>query len=431
MSRILLVAATTGYQTRSFTEAARRQGIDVILATDRCHILEDPWRDRAIPLRFENPRESAESLAETVGARTARERSQSLSIDGIVAVADSPTLIAALAAEKLGIPYHPPAAVAACRDKHRMRELFAAAGLPVPRNFRLPLDADPRASARSVTFPCVLKPLGLSASRGVIRANNPDEFVSAFDRIRHILRRPEILRLKEEWNQAVQIEDYIPGREFALEGLLTHGGLKILALFDKPDPLEGPFFEETIYITPSREPAPIQEALRKNVIRAVEALGLRHGPIHAEMRVNPAGVMMLEIAARPIGGLCARALGFTLPSGIRITLEELVCLHAIGRTPTELAPAAPASGVMMIPVPQPGVYESVSGIEEARNTAGIDDIVITAKTGQDLQPLPEGASYPGFIFATGASPQAVETSLRLAHSRLTLEFRRSLAVINP
>jgi biotin carboxylase len=412
MPRVLLVAATTGYQTRSFAAAAAKLGIDVALATDRCHVLEDPWRDRAIPVRFEEPERAAETLS-------------AIPVDGIVAVADRPTLIAALTAEKLGLPFHPPAAVAACRDKHRMRELFRAAGLPAPKHFRVAWDADARKIAGDVGFPCVLKPLGLSASRGVIRANDATEFVAAFERIRRILAQPEIQQFHEEVNRAIQVEEYIEGREFALEGLMTRGKLEVLAIFDKPDPLEGPFFEETIYVTPSREPDAAQRAMIETSRKAVRALGLWHGPVHAEMRVNAKGVYMLEIAARPIGGLCARALRFE--GGL--TLEELVILHAIGDMPKSIGQSRVASGVMMIPVPGAGIYESAAGISEARSIDGVEDIVITAKTGQKLVPLPEGASYVGFIFAAGACPAAVENSLRLAHARLRFEILATLDVL--
>jgi len=402
--RLLLVAATTGYQTQSFAEAARRHGIDVVLATDRCHILEDPWRDHAIPVRFEEPRAI-----------------DGIVIDGIVAVADRPTLIAALTARSLGIPWHSPAAVAACRDKHRTRELLAAAGLPVPGNFRLPLDSHPSAASNAASYPCVLKPLGLSASRGVIRANNKEEFVAAFERIRRILQQPEIRHLHEEWNEAIQIEEYIEGREFAIEGLLTGGEFQVLAIFDKPDPLEGPFFEETIYVTPSREPADIQKAMIEATRKAIAALGLSHGPVHAEMRVNASGVYMLEVAARPIGGLCARALRFEGD----LTLEDLVVLHAIGRQIQNPLLARPAMGVMMIPIPRAGIYLSVNHTADAE----VDEIVITAKTGQKLTPLPEGASYLGFIFASGPDPAAVEASLRRAHARLKFEILTALDVV--
>jgi biotin carboxylase len=413
MPRVLLVAATTGYQTRSFTEAAHRLGIEVLLATDRCHVLEDPWRDNAIPVRFEEPEAAAELLARS-------------SVDGVVAVADRPTVVAALTAKRLGLPYHPPLAVAACRDKHRMREVFSGAGLPAPEYFRVALDRDPREIAGRAHFPCVLKPLGLSASRGVIRANNGDEFVAAFERIRRILQQPEIRQFHEAWNEAIQIEQYIEGREFALEGLMTRGELEVLAIFDKPDPLEGPFFEETIYVRPSRDSREVQSAIVDATRRAVRALELYHGPIHAEMRVNDRGVFMLEVAARPIGGLCARALRFTAG----LTLEEVVILHATENMPHDLTLFPPASGVMMIPVPRAGVFEAVTGIEEALRTPGVDDIVITAKIGQKLLPLPEGASYTGFIFAGGDDAAFVENALRTAHSKLKFDLFAALPVMS-
>jgi biotin carboxylase len=418
--RVLLVAATTGYQTRSFAEAAARLKVDVTLATDRCHVLEDPWRDRAIAVRFEDPEQSAQRLAEAV---------RPLGIAGIAAVADGPTLIAALTAEKLGIAWHPPQAAAACRDKHRMRERFAEAGLPVPRNERISIDDDPAQAAARAWFPCVLKPLGLTGSRGVIRVDDRAGFIEAFRRIRRILELPEIRRLQEGWNQAIQMEEYISGREFALEGLMTRGEFQVLAIFDKPDPLEGPFFEETLYVTPSRESERIQQAIIGTTVRAVCGLGLRHGPVHSEMRVADGGVYMLEIAARPIGGLCSRALHFRTREYGEITLEELIVLHAIQKMPRYVEPAAPAAGVMMIPVPRAGVFETVSGIEESKAVAGIDDVVVTAKRGEQLVPLPEGASYPGFVFASGRDPAFVENALRRAHGKLRFHVAPALPLL--
>jgi biotin carboxylase len=259
----------------------------------------------------------------------------------------------------------------------------------------------------------------------VIRADNPAQFADAFTRIARILHRPEIA--KEPNSGSIQVEAFVPGREFAVEGLMTQGRLRILAIFDKPDPLDGPFFEETIYVTPSREPENVQHAIESTTARAASALGLWHGPIHAEMRVNERGVWMLEIAARPIGGLCARVLRFEGGIG----LEEVIVLHAIGRAPERLEPEVAASGVMMIPVPRAGVFESVEGVENATAVPGIDDVVITAKMGERLVPLPEGASYTGFIFSSGASVAAVEQSLRGAHSRLHFHVLPALDVLLP
>jgi biotin carboxylase len=392
-----LVAATTGYQIRAFAEAGRQLGIELVLATDRCHILEDPWGDRALPVRFDRPVDSFGQF-------------EALAFDGIAAVGDRPAIAAAAIAEKLGLPFHPPAAVQAAADKHLARERFSAAGLVSPEHYRFEKNSPPDGAR---FYPCVLKPLHLSGSRGVIRADNDAEFAVAAARIRTILEKPDV------HGRSIQVERFIGGPEFALEGLVTAGRLETLAIFDKPDPLDGPYFEETIYATPSRHSAAVQDDLRNAAQRAVTALGLWHGPIHAEMRLAAEGVFVLEVAARPIGGLCSRALAFA--SGA--TLEELILRHAVGEIQTH-GEAAPG-GVMMIPIPKPGIFQSSAGIEEALAVPGISDIVISAKTGQALQMLPEGSSYLGFIFAHG--PHA-EPALRKAHERLSFVIQTALPV---
>ena len=401
--RLLLIGATTGYQTRAFAAAAERLGYELVLATDRCHVLDDPWGDRAIPLRFEDPEGTAAALAASLVS--------DIRVDGIVALGDLPAYIAALTAERLGIPYNSPDSVAASRNKFLARQRFRAAGLAVPDFQRVTLAEGPERAAEQAAYPCVLKPLGLSASRGVIRANNPEEFSAAFHRIERILAGQD---------QFLQVEAFIEGREFALEGILTDGRLRVLALFDKPDPLDGPFFEETIYVTPSREDPATQGAIVETTQAAVHALGLTRGPIHAEMRVNRRGVWMLEVAARPIGGLCARVLP---------RLEEVILRHAAGEDPGDIAMPTPAAGVMMIPIPREGIYVDVEGLDRARSEPGIEDVIVTAKLGQKLIPLPEGASYLGFILARGETPAAVERALRTSHSNLRFEIATALPVL--
>jgi biotin carboxylase len=286
----------------------------------------------------------------------------------------------------------------------------------VPTFFRASLMDDPAALAARAPYPCVLKPLGLSGSRGVIRADDASEFVAAFRRIARIGERD------------LQVESYIPGREFAVEGLITGGKLQPIAIFDKPDPLEGPFFEETIYVTPSRETAAVQAALIETTALAAAALGLRHGPVHAELRYNDEGAWILEVHARPIGGLCARAL--RMADGI--PLEEMILVHALGGHVWMAQVDGPASGVMMIPIPgQGGIYRGVEGIERARAVADIEDVVITAAEGQLLIPLPEGSSYLGFIFARGESAQAVELALRRSHAELDVHIATALETFRP
>ena len=407
MPRLILFAATTGYQIRVFAEAARRLGMDLTLATDRCHILDDPWADHALPVKFDRIPESLEIL-------------RYLSCDGVAAVGDRPAVLAAEAARRFGVPFHPPAAAQACHDKHLARQLYQAAGLRVPAFFRAGLAEDPHALARRAPYPCVLKPLGLSGSRGVMRANAPEEFVSSFLRIR---------RIGEQW---LQVESYIPGREYAIEGLVTNSRFLALAIFDKPDPLEGPYFEETIYVTPSRESPAVQQALLETAEQAVRALGLAHGPVHLELRFNSEGAWMLEAHARPIGGLCARALRF---SGGRFTggipLEEVILRHAVGEDVSGVRLEPGASGVMMIPIPKGGIYESVAGSESATAVPGIEELILTAKPGQRLIPLPEGASYLGFLFARGDSPERVESALRRSHGELRFQIATALETFSP
>jgi biotin carboxylase len=401
---LLLFAATTGYQIREFADAARRVGAEVTLATDRCHILDDPWGDRAVPVKFDRV---AESLAVL--------REYGLEIDGVSAVGDRPAVLAAAAAEMFGVPFHPRAAALACHDKHLARSLFRAAGMRVPEFFRAGADQDPAAIAARAPYPCVLKPLGLSASRGVIRANDEQEFIAAFRRIARMGERE------------IQVETYIPGREFAVEGVVTRGELQVIAIFDKPDPMEGPYFEETIYVTPSREPAEVQAALVETTRQAVRALGFTHGPLHAELRYNPEGAWILEVHARPIGGLCARAV--RLADGI--PLEEMLLVHALGGDVRMAHLDCEASGVMMIPIARGGIYQSVDGVAEARAVPGIEDLVITAVEGQQLIPLPEGASYLGFIFARGDSPEFVEAALRESHAKLEFHVATTLETLSP
>lgn len=395
-----------------FTDAARRAGFDCLLATDRCHVLEDPWGDQAIPVRFEDPYGSRDTVA-AAGP-----------FDGIAAVGDRPAFLAALAAEALGIPHHPPAAVAVCRDKFLARQRFQSAGLLVPEFFRISVSSDPSEAAQCAHFPCVLKPLGLSGSRGVIRANNAKEFLAAFARIRALLESTDIAALREEQNRYIQVESFIEGREFALEGIVTRGQLRVLAIFDKPDPLDGPFFEETIYVTPSRESEAAQRMMIEVTSGAVRALGLTHGPIHAEVRVNRHGVWVLEVAARPIGGLCARTLRFNGD----MPLEELILRHAVGEDISAARLRDGASGVMMIPIPKAGIYQGVEGVENAAKEPGVEGVAITAKRGQQILPLPEGSSYLGFIFARADSPERAEYALRKAHACLQFEIATTLPV---
>src|SRR4051794_9447611 len=305
--RVLILATTTGYQTRAFGEAASRLGVELVFATDRCHLIEGPWQDGAIPIRYYDEDASIAAILESTAAR---------SVDGLLVVGDRPTLIGARVAERLGLPWHPPAGAAAARHKQLTRERLRDAGLPVPWFVAVDLSSQslfPNPQSLIPTrcdYPCILKPVALSGSRGVMRADNPDELAAAFARLQALMQQPEVRAERNDAHATALVEGFIPGREYAVEALMQHDALHVLAIFDKPDPLDGPFFEETIYVTPSAAPAATQRAIVEAVTRAAHALGLHHGPIHAECRVNDHGVFVLEVAARPIGGLCARALRF-------------------------------------------------------------------------------------------------------------------------
>jgi biotin carboxylase len=417
MKQLLLLATTTGYQANEFRAAAERMGVPISIASDRCHVLDDPWRDGALAVRFEQPEESARRIVEFARRHP---------LAGMAAIGDAPTVTAALACRRLGLDYNPPEAAEICRDKFRIRQRIERAGLPVPWYLRAGAGSKPELLVKKVPFPCVLKPLGLSASRGVIRADDAEGFVAAFRRIRALLRSPEVRRTNLQAAKWIQVESFIPGREVAVEGLLTRGRLRVLAIFDKPDPLDGPYFEETIYVTPSRLPEATQHSILKCTERAVAAVGLWHGPLHAELRVNDQGAWLLEMAARPIGGLCARALRF---GERRLPLEELILRHALGEPVESLERERDASAVMMIPIPRAGVYEGVEGVEEAQRVPGITGLEITAKLRQRLVPLPEGASYLGFIFARAEQPEQVEAALRQAHGKLRFTISANLPVV--
>jgi ATP-grasp domain/L-amino acid ligase C-terminal domain 2 len=421
--RLLLFTGKLGYQTRSFEEAALNLGVQLVYVTDRCHQLEDPWGDRAIAVHFEYPE---------VAAYTVMESLRGQDIDGILALGDRPAVAAAYAARGLGVHYNHPAAVEACRSKLRMREVLRDAGLPVPWFRDLPVNPTPEPALLGIQFPCVLKPLSLSASQGVVRANHRDEFLAASARIRRLLESPEVRSTREPHLDRMLVEGYIPGREVAVEGLLTDGHLRVLAIFDKPDPLEGPYFEESIYVTPSRLSDAEQRAIEQSARDAARALGLSHGPLHAEFRINEAGVWPLEVAPRPIGGLCARALRFLSSLEAQpIGLEELLLRHALAFPGIESPREPLASGVMMIPVPKSGILEAVAGEDAARAVPGITDLVITARLHDYIAAWPEGSSYLGFLFARGNHPEEVEQAIRRAHEKLAFTIAPRLPVEHP
>ena len=406
---MLLIIPSASYRAPDFMAAASTLGVEVVVGSDHRSSLEAivPGSTLALPLG------DAEASAEAIAA-FALERP----LDAIVAVDDGGTLAAARASELLGLPYNSLGAVAATRDKSLLRERLAAGGLLSPPWLVASIDADPRALAEQAPLPCVVKPLSLSGSRGVIRADDREQFVAAFERVRALLTTPAVLEECGANADRVLIEGYIPGVEVSVEGLLSNGELEVLAIFDKPDPLEGPYFEETIYVTPSRLPVAQQAEVLGACADAAQALRLRTGPLHAELRLNEEGAWPIDVAARSIGGLCSRTLEF----GASVTLEQLLLSQAIGAPLETSERGARASGVMMIPIPAAGRLVAVHGLDEARGVPGIAGVEVTIRRGQRVVPLPEGSEYLGFIFARGDRPEQVEEALRAAHGALRIEI---------
>jgi biotin carboxylase len=384
MTRVLLLVPTSTYRAPDFVAAARALGIELVVGADDAPVVGDGDRVVAVPLGdVDAALESIDELDRRRG------------VDAVVAVDDGGVVVAAEAGARLGFPHSPPDAVAATRDKAEMRRRLAAGEVPQPRF---------GTSAAEVGFPCVVKPTGLSGSRGVIRCDTPEELDAARARIAAF------------WDGPLIVEEYVPGVEVALEGLLRAGLLEVLAIFDKPDALEGPYFEETIYVTPSRLSAPTLALVANATERAAHAIGLTEGPVHAEVRVSDARVWVIEVAARSIGGLCARTLRF----GAGISLEEVILRHAVGMPLDGLAREPSAAGVMMLPIERAGTLVDVRGREEALAVDGIVGLEITVPVGRTLTPLPDGDRYLGFLFARAATPAAVEAALREAAARIVM-----------
>jgi biotin carboxylase len=400
VDRLLLVMPNRAYRADAFLAAAARAGAEVVLASDRCHQLDHAyeWPATSIVVDYHDPAAAARAILARAGA-----------VRGVVGTeGETVALVAALVAAELGLPSSPPAAAALARDKHGMRRALAAAGVPAPR-FAAVSVRDPAPPA--LPFPLVLKPTFLGASRGVIRADDEDGYRAAHARIARLLAVPEIRARARESAEEILVETFVPGAEVALEGLLDRGRLVPLAFFDKPDPLDGPFFEETLYVTPSRHPEALQRAAWDTVLAATRAMGLVHGPIHAELRLSPEGAVVLEVAARSIGGLCGRMLRF----GTGLGLEDVLVRHALGR-PVVPERERAAAGAMMLPIPAAGILRAVDGVEEARRH--VDEVALTIDLERELVPLPEGDAYLGFLFAHADHPAEVEARLRRGHAAL-------------
>jgi biotin carboxylase len=406
MPRVLLLLPTTTYRTKAFMEAASRLGVEIVAASEVPSTMQALNPAGLMTLNFLDP-----EIAARDSAAFAREHR----IDAVIPVDEDTAVAAAQIAAELQLSNNSVASAVTAKDKYRMRSALKEAGVRVPRFWHFTLEDDLIAQASEIEYPCVVKPVFLSTSRGVMRVDNEEQFIGAIHRLKLILEMKDVARRGGPAVREVLAEKFVPGLEIAVEGLLTEGRLRILAIFDKPDPLDGPFFEETIYVTPSRLSDEIQLRVASTTEAAARAMGLERGPVHAELRINDDGVWVIEVAARAIGGLCSRALRFEPGDS---SLEELIIRHALGEVVDGIERESQAAGVMMIPIPRAGVLREVEGLDEARQSPNIEDIVITAHLGQAISPPPEGSSYLGFIFSRAESASIAEEALREAHKRI-------------
>jgi len=402
VARVLLVVPTSSYRIADFIDAAGALGVEVAVAAEED--LPLLAKDRFVRIDCSDPAAAAATVVDFAATSP---------IDAIVPVDDAGVIIAALASESLGLPHNPPAAAAATRNKEAMRLALSLGEVPQPMFAAIAQGQDPATAAAAIGFPLVVKPLSLSGSRGVIKAERPDQLLTVIERVRDIAREAG------DDGGRVLLEQFVPGPEVAVEGMLWHGVLEVLAIFDKPDHPDGPYFEETIYVTPSRLDRATQDEIARVAQAAVTAIGLQEGPIHAELRVDRRRPSVIEIAGRSIGGICGRALNFGL---LDTSLETLILRHALGRR-RGLPRTKNASGVMMLPIAAAGTFTAISGLDDARNVEGIDSIEITAPIGTHLQPVPEADRYLGFVFATGPEADAVVAALKKAHSLLDIVIR--------
>ena len=401
--RVLVIAPHGSYRTAPFINAAKKLNVDVLIASQGKHSIVSDYV-QGLHVDFQN-----ESQAIDIILSEAEKRSFS----GIIGTDDTTIELAACIAKKLNLPNNDPLAVKTAQRKDLARISLKKSNVKSPVFDLLTTTKVFSEQKIKVSFPAVIKPVALSASRGVIRVNNELELEQAIARVKAMLAEEK--QLDKDIQVILLLEEFIPGKEVAIEAMLYHGELDVLAIFDKPDPLDGPFFEETYYITPTSFSEETQKELKQTVLQACQAYGLNEGPIHAECRINDNGIWILEVAARTIGGMCGRLLSL----GTGHSLEELVLLHAMGRR-VEMKTLDSAAGVLMIPIPSAGILKRVEGLLEAQRIPFISELSIEVRDGYELVPLPEGNSYLGFIFSEAPTAKEAEQALRDAHDCLNI-----------
>ena len=410
--RVLLLLPKDSYRSDEFLQAAKVLGIDVIVAGNLCHQLAGHWQlDTLLSLPFDDPAKAAQLMQQELAGQIPQ---------AVIGIDDHGVEAAAAIAEVLHIKSNSRHAVETLHDKYRFRKLQQQLGLPFPVFVPIPISSNRINQIQSFEFPAVVKPTRLSGSRGVIRVNTAEELDEAIDRIDDINRHSNM----DTPDIGVLLEQYLEGSEHALEAIMEEGELRTLAIFDKPDPLQGPYFAETIYVTPSCLSKDTQMEYQRQVQMICWQAGILNGPVHAEARIHHGTVTLLEVAPRSIGGSCGKVLRHALG----MSLEELILRCALGEALPDIDHSGPAAGVMMLPVPAAGIFNDIDGIEDAQALPGIEAVEVSARPGDRVLPLPEESTYLGFVFASGESPEFVVSALREARDRLFIRIKPILDV---
>ena len=382
-------------------DAATKLDLKVLVITDKSQVFSEYYPEKVITMNFEHWEEGLENI---------REWSERYDLKAVIGVDEESIILAAKLSESLCIEHNSLESVKLTKNKYLMRRELKKSGLKSPWFKRFSIDEKPKDIFTELRLPCVLKPTFLSASQGVLRVNSFKDFVKGFELLSDLLTEMKVKKRGGDQVKWILVEEYIPGKEVSIEGIVNEGKLKDLAIFDKPEPLEGPIFQETILITPSILDEHLEFSLLETAQIALKALGIRKGPVHIELRINDKGNYILECAARSIGGLCSKVLEFK--GGM--SLEELILRSALGRNVEKTQLIDKAKGVMMMPTEKRGILREIHGIKAALAVKGITDVQITIKPGEMLEPLPKGDRYLGFLFAEGKDQDTVKIALQEA-----------------
>lgn len=400
LKKLLVILPANTYRAQRFLEAARKLGVDVFIATDSDFSPPDPSNSVIDGISFCDPKEAGRQIADIIRHQGPM---------SVLAVDEAAVEVAEWTRVALGLIDHPNSGILATRDKRELRQRLRENNISQPKTFDI---LELEQGRGEIPFPVVVKPSKGSGSIGVTKAQNQQELTKSLITVQDVIAKMTIS------NQCIVVEEYIPGVEFAVDILVTDGKLHVLVIFEKPDPLVGPFFAETIYVTPPHLTDSQLEALHSVIQKCIRALSINNGPLHLELRLTSANDWVpIDIASRSIGGNCSNALAFASNT----SLEELIIQNALGLEVINTQRERRASGVYMIPAETLGTLVAVHGVEAALKVRFVEDIQITVKPGTKTVPLPFDNQYLGFIFAKAPGAKTVEKALRTARALLEIE----------